>query len=525
MSEYVFGANIIENLTTGMYQDSKVIYREYIQNACDQIDLAVREGLLLESEAYIRIWLETDKRMISIEDNATGIPAADFVKTLGNIADSDKQIGKNKGFRGIGRLCGLAYCKELIFTSTVKGETKISIMRCNAQKMRQLISENGRGKKHTANEVLNLINEFDVDNSADVNAHWFKVELVGISNENTDLLDFSQIKEYLSFIAPVPYINTFIFRSEIHDYAKKINYRIDEYNITLNGEPVVKKYKTNFKTSKGDDEISGLEFKEIKDASGNPIAWLWWGMSKFKAVIQKDCQMRGLRLRKDNIQIGNDDALQKLFKEDRGHHYFVGEVFAMARDLIPNSQRDYFNENDMRTLFERELKRFFNDELKTIYYLGSAVNSAFDKIEAASKKEAEFIEKEFKGEFVDNAHKKAELIKIQDAKAAAERAKNEIEKKKQKSDGISDVEGRLIDKIKIDRTPSTIALPTLVTPNLPLRDDEKDNDNKSSWRTDKLSTYSKKERKLISKIFSIIVTSTDKRTAENLIKKIEDELQ
>ena len=266
-------------------------------------------------------------------------------------------------------------------------------MRCNAQKMRQLISENGRGKKHTANEVLNLINEFDVDNSADVNAHWFKVELVGISNENTDLLDFSQIKEYLSFIAPVPYINTFIFRSEIHDYAKKINYRIDEYNITLNGEPVVKKYKTNFKTSKGDDEISGLEFKEIKDASGNPIAWLWWGMSKFKAVIQKDCQMRGLRLRKDNIQIGNDDALQKLFKEDRGHHYFVGEVFAMARDLIPNSQRDYFNENDMRTLFERELKRFFNDELKTIYYLGSAVNSAFDKIEAASKKEAEFIEK------------------------------------------------------------------------------------------------------------------------------------
>ena len=90
MSEYVFGANIIENLTTGMYQDSKVIYREYIQNACDQIDLAVREGLLLESEAYIRIWLETDKRMISIEDNATGISAADFVKTLGNIADSDK---------------------------------------------------------------------------------------------------------------------------------------------------------------------------------------------------------------------------------------------------------------------------------------------------------------------------------------------------------------------------------------------------------------------------------------------------
>lgn len=29
MDNYVFGANILENLTTGMYQDSRVIYREY----------------------------------------------------------------------------------------------------------------------------------------------------------------------------------------------------------------------------------------------------------------------------------------------------------------------------------------------------------------------------------------------------------------------------------------------------------------------------------------------------------------
>ncbi|TEB04354.1 Chaperone protein HtpG [Pelotomaculum schinkii] len=108
MQEYVFGANIIENLTTGMYQDSKVIYREYIQNSCDQIDKAVAEGLLREGEGKIEIWLDFSQRTISIEDNATGIPASEFERTLGNIADSDKQIGKDKGFRGIGRLCGLA---------------------------------------------------------------------------------------------------------------------------------------------------------------------------------------------------------------------------------------------------------------------------------------------------------------------------------------------------------------------------------------------------------------------------------
>ncbi len=54
MVDYVFGANILENLTTGMYQDSKVIYREYIQNSCDQIDKAVKDGILKPGEGTIK---------------------------------------------------------------------------------------------------------------------------------------------------------------------------------------------------------------------------------------------------------------------------------------------------------------------------------------------------------------------------------------------------------------------------------------------------------------------------------------
>lgn len=522
MDKYVFGANILENLTTGMYQDSRVIYREYIQNACDQIDKAEREGLLLQSEGHIHIWLDPDKRIISIEDNATGIPAADFQKTLGNIADSDKKMGEDKGFRGIGRLCGLAYCKELVFKSTTKGETTISIMRCNAQKMREMIDANGRGEKHTANDILHSINEFTTEDKADSNEHWFKVELIGINDANTDLLDFAQIKEYLSFVAPVPYINTFIFRKEIHKHADEIKYNIDEYNITLNGETVVKKYKTNFKThAKGDDEIFSIEFKDIRDLDGNLLAWIWWGVSRFKAAIQKDCQMRGLRLRKENIQIGNDDALQKLFKEDRGHHYFIGEVFAVAKDLIPNSQRDYFNENETRNQFERELKLYFNEELKSIYYGGSAINSAFNKIDTFTKKEAEFKEKEANCEFVDIAHREAELAEIMKAKSKAEEAKKEIEKKKKKVDGKDDnVMGRLIERIERERTQKT---PVEISVKPPESNTTKD--NKIPWRTDKLTTYSKKERKLISKIFGIIVAATNKETAESIIQKIEDELQ
>ena len=520
MKEYVFGANILENLTTGMYQDSKVIYREYIQNACDQIDKAVRIGLLRTNEGKISIWLDSEKRTISVEDNATGIYAAEFEKTLANIADSDKKIGEDKGFRGIGRLCGLAYCRELIFTSTAAGENVISIMKCDAAKMRALISKNENGEKHTASEVLHHIYDFNTKPTSDTDAHWFKVELIGINDENTDLLDFAQIKDYLSFVAPVPYQNTFIFRTEVYNHAKKLNYTIDEYQILLNGEPVFKKYKTNFKTSKGDDEIFNIAFKDIFDAHGDLLAWMWIGVSHFKAVISKECKMRGLRLRKENIQIGGDDALQKLFKEDRGHHYFIGEVFAVSKDLIPNSQRDYFNENTIRIKFEQELRRYFNDELCRIYYDGSAINSAFKKIDDYEKKETDLQIKRKNGDFVNDDHLETAMADVEKAKLDAKKARAEIEKKKQKADADSNaVVSQVIKRLQSEREQrpvSPVSRPAskhTTQSNNPLR------------RADKLSAYNKNERKLISKIFGIIITATDEKTAETIITKIEDELQ
>ena len=74
------------------------------------------------------------------------------------------------------------------------------------------------------------------------------------------------------------------------------------------------------------------------------------------------CLLRyGLRVRSANIQLGDDAALSGLFKENRGNYYFVGEVFAVSKALIPNSQRNYFNENEARVLFEDELRSYFYD--------------------------------------------------------------------------------------------------------------------------------------------------------------------
>ena len=95
MEEFQFGANILENLTTGMYRNPLILYREYIQNSCDSIDKAVAKGLYPSIEqGKIEIWLNTDTRTIEIEDNGTGIPEKDFARVLGNIADSDKMLDR-----------------------------------------------------------------------------------------------------------------------------------------------------------------------------------------------------------------------------------------------------------------------------------------------------------------------------------------------------------------------------------------------------------------------------------------------
>ncbi len=527
MDEYVFGANILENLTTGMYQDSRVIYREYIQNASDQIDIARREGLLAEGQELIDIQLDDKKRTITITDNATGIPASKFKEVLANIADSNKQIGEAKGFRGIGRLCGLAYCRELVFSSKAPGESHVSVLRCYAARMRELIDKNNQGEKVSAQELLNEIYEFLEPIKAEhKNEHWFRVELIDVNRENRDLLDFQYVKDYLSFVAPVPYKNTFIFRQKVYEHAEQIGERIDQYKIRLNSEPIVKNYGTKFKTSKGEDEIFDVVFKDFYDDSNQLIAWSWFGLSHFKAVIQKDCQMRGLRLRKENIQIGDDDALKKLFKEDRGSHYFVGEVFAVSKFLIPNSQRDYFNENDSRIAFEQHIRRYFNDELTRLYRDGSEINSAYDKISAYEKKATEFQQKQKNGDFIDEDHRQQAAQAVEKAKKNAEKAKSDIEKKKQKIDqDSSNPANRIISRIEEERKRQKSEGKKIAKSQSKKADDDNQKTDKAGRRVDRLTSVQKRDRKLLSKIFSIIYASTDEETAEKIIIKIEDEFK
>lgn len=514
------GKNILDNLTTGMYSDSKVIYREYIQNACDQIDLAMDLGILLDNEGYVDIFIDSKNRYISIKDNATGVRAEDFIEDVGDIANSNKEIGKNKGFRGIGRLCGLAYCKTLKFSTSYLGENKKSIMTCDAQKMRDMLVEN---KKYTLDDILDAIIIYSTETETE-SEHYFEVEMFNINKENTDLLNVAKVQEYLSFVAPVPYKNTFILRNQIYDYAKSIDYNIDEYCVKVNGSLIFKEYTTRLKEQSGSalknyDEIYHLEFKDFRDSLGNLIAWMWIGLSRFEKQIPSVNHMRGLRVRSANIQVGDDDSLQGLFKESRGNYYFVGEVFAISSTLIPNSQRDYFNENETRVLFEDLLREYFYDVLHKLYYEANRVKNDYKRQEEYLSKVAEYQKKEKEQGFISEDERRKLQFDIDKAKKNAEEARKRLDRidNSDSTSPLSVVRKSIGQKYESDKLKKKAETTTVV-----INDNDK---KKKSFITSGMSKLSRNERKLVSKILSIITDIAPKDIAEQIIDKIKEEMR
>ena len=110
----VVGKDILELLSTSMYVDPMSMYREYVQNSADAIDLA-QSGGLLHGPGRVDVRMDQSTRTVFIRDNGSGLGRDQFVPQLTALGGSKKRGTGARGFRGVGRLAGLAFCQELIF--------------------------------------------------------------------------------------------------------------------------------------------------------------------------------------------------------------------------------------------------------------------------------------------------------------------------------------------------------------------------------------------------------------------------
>ena len=142
MSEkIIIGKHTLESLTSGMYSDPYVVFREYIQNSVDSIDTAIEKGIIRIGEDQIVVQLRPTEQEIIIRDNGTGIEQNEAEKVLISIGNSQKASDSSRGFRGIGRLAALSYCKQLVFQTSYPGENKATIITIDANKLSKLLMD------------------------------------------------------------------------------------------------------------------------------------------------------------------------------------------------------------------------------------------------------------------------------------------------------------------------------------------------------------------------------------------------
>ena len=118
--ESLVGGDILNLITTGMYNNPLAIYREYIQNAADEFAASSRA-----QNGKVEIEVDPSKLRVRIRDNGPGLSFDRAMRALLPIARSEKRRGTDRGFRGIGRLSGLAFAESVTFITRSQDDQPI----------------------------------------------------------------------------------------------------------------------------------------------------------------------------------------------------------------------------------------------------------------------------------------------------------------------------------------------------------------------------------------------------------------
>jgi molecular chaperone HtpG len=345
-SEPIFvGKDVLELLSSSMYVDPLSMYREYIQNAADAYD-QVHEEESPEAEGRIDIRIDPKERRIVITDLGYGLEEQAFYQRLTSIGGSGKRGTGARGFRGVGRLAGLAYCQELIFRTRPRGKRAIQEMRWDSRKIRELLRSDD-----TTLDLSQVVSESVETRTivgADAPEHFFEVELRGVVRHGNDrLLDAGEVMRYLSQVAPVPFHPDFSFGTKILDFLRSHKAHRIPLEIEIAGAGRVFRPHRD-QLSLGNDKFvnfTNLETFTTQDRNGNPSTASWILHHGYIGALSKSSIVSGWRLRSGDIQVGETNLIEDLYPESRFNSWTVAESHILDRKIIPNGRRDNFEHN------------------------------------------------------------------------------------------------------------------------------------------------------------------------------------
>lgn len=390
------GAFVLETLTTGMYTNPLDAIREYIQNASDGIISAERFKILKPNAGIITITIDPGARTLTVRDNGTGVPSADAVARLLNVGMSSKVYGQEAGFRGIGRLAGIAYCKRLQFRTTACHEDEMTIVTFDCEGIRRSIAPSMREVEELADVLKKHTTQDLVETKKD--EHFFEVRMEGIDTRLSEFLNMQVMEDYLSQVTPVEYdAQRFLPATRIQQWVKERGIQIPSVRLLLQHldasapKEVFKPYRTHYRTKQKNFDIYVKDVRFFpEDASPKSLFWMWYGVTDLLGMLD-DERVAGLRFRRNNIAIGGPERVAELFpgKEGRLNYWTMGEIHILSDGVIPNARRDGFESTPEWLQLKSALEPFIKKHCKACHDAADSDSRPTAKVLSSAKAVAE----------------------------------------------------------------------------------------------------------------------------------------
>jgi molecular chaperone HtpG len=340
------GKDILELLSTSMYVEPLSMYREYVQNAADSLDAGGPTDHASSRAADVEITIDRQSRHIRITDYGLGLSSREFTRKLISIGGSAKRGTEARGFRGVGRLAGLAFCQELVFRSRQIGTDLVQELRWDSRKIRSLL--------RSAEKDINLTTivaesvESRTIRATDEPAHFFQVELKNVIRHRDDrLLNSTVVSNYLAQVAPVPFHPDFEYGAQINAFLAESSVTLTPLRLYVEGEGLVyRPHRNRLNLGNGKvSEFNGLQTFVLQDRNGEISAASWILHHDYLGSVPKSALVSGWRMRSGNMQVGDDALIHELFPETRFNGWTIAETHVIDRRIIPNGRRDNYEHN------------------------------------------------------------------------------------------------------------------------------------------------------------------------------------
>lgn len=343
------GAGLLSLVTTGMYDSPLSMYREYIQNAADAVS---RSGYA--DAPRVEIAIDVNARSVRIRDNGPGLAPREAIVRLLPIGRSAKTLGLDRGFRGVGRLAGLAFANTVTFRTRAREDQEVTRVTWHSDRLPELTSTDSELEQA-------IIDCVDVESLSGVDYpdHFFEVEVNEVARHSAGLLlNRNAVREYIGEVCPVPMSAEFRFAEEIQGLFDGVDLPLT-LDVQLEGDsgPIERPYGETIQLSASKEaEFTVFQTVHIPSLDAECDAAIGWiAHSPYLGAIPKSLRVRGIRARVGNIQIGDEAVFDNLFAEERFNRWCVGELHILDPRIIPNARRDYFESGPHLRNLENQL--------------------------------------------------------------------------------------------------------------------------------------------------------------------------